>query len=69
MIQRPLTCLLIVTALLCLVGPAQAGSSKKGGGPDLPPTRQDITCVGFSANGKEVVFRIIDENIGTLFQV
>ncbi len=58
----------VVALLVALALPA--GAKKKGDtGPELPPTRQDITCVGFSANGKEAVFRIIDENVGTMFQV
>ena len=36
---------------------------------ELPPTKQIISCVGFSAKGKEAIFRVVDENIGTLFQV
>ena len=43
--------------------------AKDEGGPELPPTQQTMSCVGFSADGKEAFFDVIDENIGTLFQV
>ncbi|MDP6946135.1 MAG: hypothetical protein QF464_18445, partial [Myxococcota bacterium] len=56
----------LLLALVCSSASAKEG---KDTGPDLPPTMQDITCVGFSVNGKEAVFRVIDEHIGTLFQV
>ena len=48
---------------------AQAAKKKRASGPELPPTQQTISCVGFGAKGKEAVFRVLDENIGTLFQV
>ena len=69
MIQRSL--IVIVAACLLTVsgGSTTHAKGKAGAGPDLPPTRQMITCVGFSANGKEAVFQIMDENIGSMYQV
>ncbi len=55
--------------LVALVCSSAVAKESKDTGPDLPPTMQDITCVGFSVNGKEAIFRVIDEHIGTLFQV
>lgn len=65
---RGLTIVALTLLVALLTSPAMA-RRKKRDSPELPPTRQDITAVGFSTNGKEVVFRIVDENIGTLFQV
>jgi len=63
----------IVTLAICVLmsaaAPNTAAKSKKSSGPELPPTRQAITCVGFSASGKEAVFQIQDENIGWMYQV
>ncbi len=58
--------LLIAISSLAWAPPVSAGDER---GPELPPTRQTISCVGFSADGKEAVFDVLDENIGTLFQV
>mgnify|MGYP005658658165 CR=1 FL=1 len=70
MIQRTLI-ITLVTSLLLTVGAMSSSlaKAKKNAGPDLPPTRQAITCVGFSADGKEAVFQIMDENIGSMYQV
>ena len=65
--RRPWLTIASIWLLLVLAAPpaAQAG---KGSASELPPTRQEITVVGFSSSGKEVILRINDENIGTLFQ-
>ena len=62
----------LVTLLLSVVLTLSASPcthAKVDDGPELPPTQQTISCVGFSADGKEAAFHVIDENIGTLFQV
>ena len=69
MMQRSHILALAVCVLITAVVPSAIAKSKKGSGPELPPTRQAITCVGFSANGKEAVFQIQDENIGWMYQV
>ena len=65
---RGVTLVALTLLVALLTSPAMA-RRKKTDSPELPPTRQDITVVGFSTNGKEVVCRVVDENIGTLFQV
>jgi hypothetical protein len=68
-LAKSLTVALVTCLMATSLVPTAEAKGKGGGGPELPPTRQAITCVGFSANGKEAVFQVIDENIGTLYQV
>ena len=67
--KRLAVTLVTLAIAFTLAVPTQAAKKKRSSGPDLPPTRQAISCVGFSANGKEAVFHVTDENIGTLYQV
>jgi len=67
--ERRLVQLVALAALVALLTSPALARKPKVDSPELPPTRQDITCVGFSVDGREVVFRVVDENIGTLFQV
>lgn len=47
----------------------QARRASKTAKLELPPTQQTITVVGFCDGGKEVILDIVDENIGSLYQV
>jgi len=62
-------CLVLHLGLLIVLSSSSALLAKGSPGSELPPTKQTMRCVGFSADGKEAVFHVIDENIGTLFQV
>ena len=69
MVQRSLIVTLAACLLMTAGAPSSLAKGKKSAALELPPTRQAITCVGFSANGKEAVFQIQDENIGWMYQV
>ncbi|MGM0574432.1 MAG: hypothetical protein ACQEXJ_01685 [Myxococcota bacterium] len=64
--RRPLivSCLAAVVTLS-----AAAATAEPRGAAGVPSSKQQMEIVGFSDSGREYVLRVVDENVGTVFQV